>query len=260
MKATFLTAICFLVITSLSSQQNSSAPVKQGFIVYNEIVKLDIKLEGDAAQFAHMLPKERTSSKALYFNDEFALYKKYDAPRQDDAGPEIVETEGMMVQVKMMEPDNKTFTYLKNNKQIEQREFMTRMFLVERKLTVPNWKFTGNNKSIIGYNCMEATCEDKEGKTLTAWFTPEIPLPAGPDTIGNLPGMVLAVDYDNGQRTINAIEIDTNPLDADILKKPKKGKKVSEQKYKAIVQEKMEEMGAEGGQGGSIQTVIKIGQ
>ncbi len=49
-------------------------------------------------------------------------------------------------------------------------------------------------KRILGYLCMEATTTNKKGEPILVWYTPQIPVPAGPDTLMNLPGMVLEAD------------------------------------------------------------------
>ena len=52
------------------SQDNTS-----GTIVYEQTIKMEIKMEGEAAQFAAMMPKERKSAKVLYFNGQQSLYE-----------------------------------------------------------------------------------------------------------------------------------------------------------------------------------------
>lgn len=252
-----LIAICMFWIAGHAFAQNSqSAP--EGKIVYESVTKIEVQLEGDASQFSDMLPKEQKSKKVLYFTPQATLYKNYDEAENNESSPTAVETESVMIQVHMVEPDNMLYTDLDKNRQTEQREFMSRRFLIHKDLTHPDWKFTGNAKTVADYNCMEAYYMDKDNQRVTAWFTPEIPVASGPGETCGLPGMVLAVDFDNGERTITALSIDLEPVDKDLIKKPKKGKKVSEEEYDAIVQEKMKEMGAEGGEGSGVQTVIKI--
>jgi hypothetical protein len=49
-------------------------------------------------------------------------------------------------------------------------------------------------------------------------------------------------------------------VDKFILKKPSKGKEVTEEEYHAIVEEKMKEMGVEGEVGSGHAVVVKIRQ
>ncbi len=56
------------------------------------------------------------------------------------------------------------------------------------------WKFNDEETdSIMGYDCRKATVEFA-GRSYTAWFTPEIPLPFGPYKFGGLPGLILKLE------------------------------------------------------------------
>ena len=136
---------------------------------------------------------------------------------------------------------------------------MTRIFLIEGQVPVHAWKLTGQQKMILDYPCQEATLEVDE-KSISAWFTPAIPVSAGPANYGNLPGLILSVDIDEGQRVITARSVESMEPTSENLKKPKKGKKVSQEEYEAIVAEKMEEMGGEQGEGGNVHMMIRIEQ
>jgi GLPGLI family protein len=78
-----------------------------------------------------------------------------------------------------------------------------------------------------------------------------IPVAAGPQNFVNLPGLVLHVDINEGERSYTAQNINLEKLDMSLIQKPSKGQKVSREKFKKITEEKMKEMEAErGGRGG----------
>lgn len=245
-KLLFLIPIIFLGLYSIA-QDNTS-----GTIVYEQLIKLELKLEGDAAQFAHMLPKERKSNKVLYFNRDASLFENGEA--EEDESMSMSSGDGN-VMIKMLEPENKVFTDLKSKKQIEQKEFMTRVFLIEDKIS-QQWKITGKQKMILDFPCQEAITVIDSVKMI-AWFTPAIPVSAGPNNYSGLPGIILSVESENGNNKINAKSVDFSILEKDVLSKPKKGKKVSREEFDTIVAEKMKEMGAEKGEDGH-QMMIRI--
>lgn len=236
--------LLFLVISNLAikAQENTS-----GFVKYQQTVKLEIKLEGEAAQFAEMLPKERKSNKILYFNAESSLYQNSDASDNDAMS---LESGGSQVSFQMKEPENVLFSDLAKKISIEQREFMTRIFLIEGKNEI-QWKLTGNQKMILDFPCQEAVTEI-DSITTSAWFTPAIPVSAGPANYSGLPGLVLLVDSDNSKKTIVATEVEFSEVNTELLKAPKKGKKVSSEEFQQIVEEKMKEMGAQKGESGHV--------
>ena len=252
---TLLVIIAALLCAVVTEAQDNS--MTSGKVIYDEVMKLEIQLEGDASQFAHMLPKERKTVKVLYFNPGESLYEKGDS--EDESIDQVVESGEAMVQIKMTEPDNKLYTDLSKKLQVEQKEFMTRIFLIEGEVPEHSWKMTGQQKMILDYPCQQASLE-VDDKKISAWFTQAIPVPAGPAGYGDLPGLILSVDIDKGQRVITARSVESMEPASGDLQKPKKGKKVSQEEYEAIVAEKMEEMGGEHGEGGNVHMMIRIEQ
>lgn len=242
----------FLIALNISlavfGQDATGKSITSGKIIFEEKVKLEFKLEGDAAQFAETMPKEQVNNKVLMFNPDFAMYSEDDTKKNEDVVPQ--STGHMTVRMIVSGGNDKTFTDLKNKKKTEQKEFMTRLFLIESDLVNQDWKFTGNSRNVLGYNCLEASREDNN-KKVTAWFSSMIPVSAGPAGYGGLPGMILMVDIDNGKRVITARTMDSEFNDLAKLVKPDEGKKVTPEEYKKIVDEKMKEMGSESGEGGA---------
>lgn len=255
MKTILITLVSIIMWAGMMAQDEQKSPILSGKVIYKDVQKMDIQLEGDAAEFAHMLPKERSSMKSLTFNKKASLYENFKG-EESEGGTHMDESEGMMVQVQMVEPENKTYVDFNARKAIEQREFMSRTFLIEKELSNIKWKISGEQKNILGYPCTEAVCTNSQGEIVKAWFAPQIPLSAGPDTLYNLPGLIMELDISDGDRMITATSIEETSQDKIELKKPKKGKKVSYAEYKEIVDEKMKEMGIESTEG--VHTVVEI--
>lgn len=107
-----------------------------------------------------------------------------------------------------------------------------------------------DKKEERGTNLMDQWEMPKE-VTITAWYTPDIPINQGPENYWGLPGLILEVS--DGRTVILCSKIVMNPKEKKEIKAPKKGKIVSQQDYDKIVAEKMEEwreMGRQGGGGG----------
>ena len=83
-----------------------------------------------------------------------------------------------------------------------------------------HWKITNETKTIQGYTVRKAIGESIEippddpgyyGKVY-AWFTDEIPIPAGPERYVGLPGLILEIEYDKDPgRKIKLQKITFNP-------------------------------------------------
>lgn len=217
---------------------------KQGEVVYEETMKLNIRFEGMTEQMRERMPQERKSKQILYFNEEASSYQA-SKERADENVPGQ-RRGGMRMMMMMMGGSNandKVYLNFKDNLKIEQKEFMTRTFLIKGVLAKGNWKLTSNQKMILDYPCQEAT-QIMEEDTISAWFTPVIPVSAGPSNYVNLPGLVLEVNINNGKRVIVAQSVTLKVIDKKLIAKPKKGKKVTKEEFRKIVEEKAKEMGA----------------
>jgi GLPGLI family protein len=82
--------------------------------------------------------------------------------------------------------------------------------------------------------------ETKEEFTVTAWYTPQIPVQNGPGNYYGLPGLILEVN--DGSETVLCSKIVLNPSKGVSVKEPDSGKKVNQEKFDAILKKKMDEM------------------
>ncbi|HVN57568.1 MAG TPA: GLPGLI family protein [Bacteroidales bacterium] len=253
MKKFLLLTAALLVGKMLPAQDTA---LTSGKIIFTEKVKLQIKLEGDAAGMADALPTENVTEKVLLFT---STETSYEENKSAPADVEPEEESGVKVKF-IMSGSSKTYTDLVRKIILDQRDFMNRIFLVTKPFPETAWKMTGNQKDILGYKCIEAVSTDSTGRKTIVWFTPDIKISGGPASYCNLPGMVLGVNINEGDRTIIAKSIEK--VDASDLKieKPKEGKKVSDAEFKKIMSEKMKEMGMEEGgtQGGAAHVKILI--
>lgn len=241
---------CFLLTLASPTLAQTS-----GRIEYSEKVKLVLHVEGNAEEdMINSLPKEHISQKELLFNSSASIYQsnKQKAANKDK---ETMDGDGAHVMIKMKEPDDKVYCDLINKLKTEQRDFMSRLFLVESNLSNLQWKLTGEQKMILNYPCQEALLKDSS-KTVRVWFTPSLPISSGPNGYGNLPGIILEADWDNGKVNIVATKIELKEIDTSFLKKPKDGKKVTKEAFEKIKEEKRKEMEAENGGNGNV--IIKI--
>jgi GLPGLI family protein len=76
--------------------------------------------------------------------------------------------------------------------------------------------------------------------TITAWYTPEIPVNQGPESYWGLPGLILEVN--DGKTVILCSKVVLNAKDKVEIKAPTNGKVISQKEYDETVVKKMEEM------------------
>jgi len=146
-------------------------------------------------------------------------------------------------------------------KRVEQRELMDKKFIIDDSIRPLKWKMTGETKTILNHNCMKAVATQYVPRTqmvtnngniervqttdsvqTTAWFATDIPVSAGPaDYQGQLPGLILAMDINNGRQTFIAKEILTK-ADLTIIKEPQGKKKYTPDEFRKETAKMMDEM------------------
>lgn len=217
-----------------------------GEITYEDKMNMHRRLTGDRERFKEFIPEFRSTHKTLLLTEEASLYTTAKEQPEEDV-PDVGGRGGRM-RFRMGMGRNNEILYKNINEgtQVSQRDFMDKKFLISGEQQSYEWKITGEQQMFGEYLCMEATYTDTT-QTVVAWFTPQIPLSTGPTDFGGLPGLILAVDINDGERRITAINMDMKELEDDSVVKPKKGKAVTEEEYRTMVREKMQEMRQQGG-------------
>lgn len=93
--------------------------------------------------------------------------------------------------------------------------------------------------------------------TVTAWYTPDIPINQGPGDYWGLPGLILEVS--DGKTVILCSKVVLNLKEKVEIAEPKNGKVVSQKEYDDIVVKKMEEMKEQGGGPGGNRMQFRMG-
>lgn len=95
--------------------------------------------------------------------------------------------------------------------------------------------------------------------TITAWYTPEIPISQGPENYWGLPGLILEVN--DGKTVVLCSKIVLNSKEKVEIKAPTNGKEISQKEYDETVVKKMEEFRQMNqGRGGNGGIQIRMGR
>ncbi len=237
-KSIFPLALCFLVTLSITAQ-------KSGAITYQETMKLHIELDDapEGVDLAGMLPTSRSVTRQLIFDDNESIYiDGGDAPEDTE-----ISSDDGSIQIKLVESDieDKLYTNYSEKESLHQQGFMGRPFLITRPVKKMKWKITPEKVKYLDYECMKATMTDAEGVEIVAWFAPAIPVKAGPSGYGQLPGAILMLSKGDKDLEIKATSVELKEVEK--IEKPDEGKKVTQEEFDEIMEEKMKEMEKEYG-------------
>jgi GLPGLI family protein len=240
----------------------------QEFIVeatYKSKRQIDVKLDstqmnsGMQEQVMEMLKKQFEKTHILTFNKEESVYieeESLGAPNPQGMQMAIIGAGGSDV----------LYKNLKEKRNTNMRETFSKLFLVKGGLKEHEWTLESDTKNIGEYTCFKAIMtreveevksgftidkdedshekEDKEAPmktiTITAWYTPQIPVSAGPAGYHGLPGLIL--ETNDGSQTIICSKIIINPKKSNEIIEPTKGKEVTQEEFDAILIKKMKDM------------------
>lgn len=231
------------------------AQQKEGRVIYERTIQMEIRIN-DNDEVSQMLPKTRTDKFELTFGNNQSIWKHVDEEDDND------EFGGDGIHIKMMAPGQNDIVFydFANVRKVEQREMFDKKFIVADSITKLNWKLTGETQTILGHVCQKATAQNiskrmqmnmdngkMERKEVTdtsmviVWFASDMPVPAGPEFQGQLPGVILALDMNNGRMVYKAIEV-SSKADLASIKEPVKGKKVTPAEFNEERNKMMDEM------------------
>lgn len=250
-----------LAVTGLNAQDF------QGVATYKTHRAFDIKMDSTKMssdmhkQMMEMMKKQMQKTFLLTFNKEESLYKEDESLDKPQVGL------GGDVEVIMIGGGGSDVFYknTKDKRYTNQLDTFGKLFLVKDTIEDIEWQLGSETKYIGEYQCYKATytkmvpkprvivstddekLEDEldkepemEERTVTAWYTPQIPINNGPDDYQGLPGLILEIH--DGKLTIVCSKIVMNPEDKVEIEEPTKGKEVNQAEYDEVMEKKAKEM------------------
>jgi len=216
--------------------------VPEGVITYEVKTNMHRRLPPDRQEMKNMVPEYDVTKDQLFFNPVESLYKPVEEEEEDFA------EENGPVRMHIRRPSADIYVHPASGRHLVSQEFMGKRYLIEDTLKVTPWKFGTEIKTIQGYPCKQASYRNEERKQdIVAWYTDQLRASMGPENFNALPGTILQVDINNGERVITAIKIEGRPLKKSEMKIPSSGQRISQKAFSKMMDEQMERMRANGG-------------
>ncbi len=251
------TALFVLLFTGIGYAQDF-----QGRATYKSKRQMNIQFDSTQVnsemqkQMMAMMKKQFERTYILSFNKEASIYKQeesLESPQPSAGGIQIIIAGSGEADI--------LYKNTKEERYVNQNEMFGKSFLIKDKLEKLDWIMGSETKNIGEYTCYKATMKreveahririneedsdddvelEMEEITITAWYTPQIPVNNGPGNYYGLPGLILEVN--DGSETVICSKIVMNPKEKSEIKEPTKGKEVTQEEYDAVLEKKMEEM------------------
>jgi len=256
-----------LSLTCLTGFLMAKAQQKEGTIVYERKINMYKTITDE--QMRAMMPEFRTSKHMLLFSDSISVYKAI--PEDEAPDPFAGGPGGGRMVMRFGNEGGDLYKNFSQSKSIQTSELGGKNFLIVDSIKAQPWKLSMETKQILGHTCHKATRKvaapqmtmrsvtmsaggsiSKDTTTqkpvaakemeVVAWFADNIISPVGPESYGQLPGVILELDVDNGRTIYSAKEIKPT-VDAKELKEPKKGKVITQEEYRKLVMQMMQNQG-----------------
>jgi GLPGLI family protein len=214
----------------------------EGMITYETKINMHRTLPKEREEMKKMIPEFRVSQQQLFFNADESLYKNIEEDENEN-----MEHGGGGIQMRIQQPFAEIYCSRSNALRVTQQEFLGKEYLIEDSLTLPPWKFGKETRKIMGYDCKQATHYNEERKQqIVAWYAPQLRPFLGPEKFNTLPGAVLEVNLNDGERVITAKNLQARALKKNEIKVPSHGIKTTQAEFRKLVEEHTERMRANG--------------
>ncbi|MEZ0005985.1 GLPGLI family protein [Flavobacterium sp. 28YEA47A] len=265
-------AVTAAIVATLFSFQLMQAQEFTGRATYQtKTIMNDIQISGSnmtpdlQASIEEKMKKGFEKTYELSFNKTESVYEeppKLESPSGSSGAKTIVFNT-------TSSGDGKSYKNIKDKTMLSEEDFFGKEFLVSDSLRKWDWKLVDETKKIGNFTCYKAigvipvskedienfekmknkksekktvlfTPSEPKDRTITVWYTPEIPVSHGPGEYWGLPGLIMEVN--DAKTVILCSKIVLNPKDKVVIKMPKKGKKVTKKEYEALIEKQMESM------------------
>lgn len=256
-KSIFLFAFTFSLLGIIA---NSTAQGLSGRVNYKSTAAIKVTMDSTKmapevmADLQRQLKKQMEREYTLSFTQSESNWKQIESL---GSGPATASSGGAKIMIQSGGENAMLYKNIGSQSYTEEEDLMGKAFLVQDSLRTYDWELTGSTKKIGDYEVQEAKYSrivnskrfsmgmeemetTKDTVFVTAWFAPQIPVSHGPSDFWGLPGLIL--ELQNEGMTYIADRIVLNPSEPVAIEVPKKGQKISSVEYRALADEKMQEM------------------
>jgi GLPGLI family protein len=242
MKKIIFTFCMGLALITANGQQ------MQGRVLYERITQMQMhfKSMGMSENEEQLLPRSHKDKMEILFSNNQLLRRAV----TDETPEDFTSDEGgMQIHTVVADANDVTYINFATGQVVAQREFAAKNYIIADSIHKLSWKLTGETSTILGYPCQQAIAQSIGKRNVTTmengqmkrqevpdtsnimvWFTLSIPVPAGPEYEGQLPGLILGIDINAGHIAYKAVEVSPQ-ADVAAIKQPSKGKKVTMEEF-----------------------------
>ncbi|MEI6947650.1 GLPGLI family protein [Paraflavisolibacter sp. H34] len=219
MKPILFLLSCLLCVGALQAQARFFGKVKIEYerVVYERQLVKDLDPTG-YERMKDRLPEKTVTYSEFVGDTTRALYKP---------GRELPKDNNIRSVAGNFGDKNTVYTDFRSGRMVAQKPLFEETFLVEDSLPKIKWKLTADTRTIAGYDCHKVVGILSDSIAIFAFYTDEILVSGGPESIGGLPGMILGMGVPRLHTTWFATKVEATGVDLGSIAPPTKGKKTN---------------------------------
>ncbi len=129
---------------------------------------------------------------------------------------------------------------------ISQKEVFENTYLIKDSSRTWEWKIAEETREIAGFECRKAVTKICDSVYVVAFYTDQIPVSAGPESFGGLPGMILGLAVPRLNTTWFATKLELVTPTVGELNVKQKGKQIGRTQLTTELSKALKDWGKEG--------------
>ena len=233
MTKNIITIICFHLVVCVAVAQPKF--ILKGKVEYEKKVNMH-KIMGEgmwANEMRAKMPQFRVTYFDLLFNGNTSLYQ---------TGREVEDKYRNMWGNMAA---GITYSDFNAGTTTQQKDVFEKTYLLQDSLLHVEWKISNETRKIAGFECRKAVGKFMDSLYVIAFYTDEIVIPAGPESINGLPGLILGLAFPRMHATWFATKLELQDIQPKDMAVPAKGKKANRREIISTVKGAIKDWGDE---------------
>lgn len=227
----FATLLMLTIVVATKAQHHDTVRVE-----YEKRTNLHKALDGfgeNGAEMKKRIPKILVQKTELICFDQKSIYKGI---------PEDKNTANPMMAMLTL-PQEIVYNDYKTGLTVIQKPMFEQTFLITDSMHKVKWKVLDETRDFNGYMCRKAVGTLFDSITIYAYYTDQILADGGPESIGGLPGLILAMQIPDINITWIATKVELNSTRIAEIVPETKGKKTTYNDLRITIESTMGKWG-----------------
>jgi GLPGLI family protein len=231
----------YILAIALSSPSATAQYLAQGSIEFTRTTnaRLSFQLEADESfqnspfykEMLKKVPKHISSHFKMTFTENQSIYF-FDKEGEDKMPFQWSKDPAS---------DNIVIKDFKKKQSVSQKEIYDEIYIINDSLKKYKWKIHDEVRNIAGFECRKATTVIHDSVVVIAYYTDRILCSSGPESFGDLPGMILGLAVPRLYTSWFATKVNNVTLSENEIKKMKKGKPIEQAKLHSDLEKRLKD-------------------